>query len=368
LRLPISIRRLFRRRIGTFSPGSRILVISGIGLGNTVLALPLIRLLRQRVEQGQLDGLVIDRSSEILLDITGLVDHVHLYSGSWPQKLSILLRCRKKRYDFCLMAFPTLSLPMVLLPLMVNAGYNIGHDVSPYNPFFRHFCALFDALIPVKEGTHDTRQNINLLLPLLDPERADIALPKIRIPPEADGKAAVFLEKHGLADTRPLFVFHPGSKAGASYKRWPLERYIELASRVKESFKGTVLFIAGPDELGMLDLLRERDLPVLHSDLAVVIAMIGRSHCFVSNDSGIMHIASLLDVPMVTIWGGTDETRNGALAQKVINVVHPDLSCRPCVRIVPEPECGLCECECLEGISVDRVISAIRSLLSEQKY
>jgi heptosyltransferase-2 len=343
------------------------LVIAGIGLGNTVLALPLIRILRQQAEKDQIDGLVIDRSSEILLDITGLVDHVHLYSGSWPKRLSILLRCRKKSYDLCLMTFPTLSLPVILLPLIVNAGYNIGHDIGPYNPFFRHFRALFDTLIPVKEGIHDTRQNINLLSPLVDPESADHSLPKVRIPAEADGRAEVFLEQHGLAGARPLFVFHAGSKAGASYKRWPIERYIELAARVKQSFKGAVVFTAGPDELGMMELLRERDLPVLHSDLATVMAMIGRSQCFVSNDSGIMHIASLLDVPMVTIWGGTDETRNGALSRRVVNVVHPDLHCRPCVRIVPEPECDLRECECLEGISVDRVISAIRFLITEQQ-
>ena len=63
-------------------------------------------------------------------------------------------------------------------------------------------------------------------------------------------------------------------------------------------------------------------------------ALIERCHFFVTNDSGLMHVAAALDRPMIAIFGSTDPTATGPRSEKARIVKH-DVACAPCLK----PKC-----------------------------
>jgi len=76
----------------------------------------------------------------------------------------------------------------------------------------------------------------------------------------------------------------------------------------------------------------------------------------VTNDSGLMHVAAALGVPVVAIFGSTDPARTGPLGENC-RVVRKPLPCAPCLKThCPEKR------ECMEKITVDEVYEAAKGL------
>jgi heptosyltransferase-2 len=83
--------------------------------------------------------------------------------------------------------------------------------------------------------------------------------------------------------------------------------------------------------------------------LGEAMALIKRCKFFVSNDSGLMHVAAALGRPMIAIFGSTDPVKTGPLSQRA-NIVKLDVDCAPCFK----PVCPL-DYRCMLGIEPDRV-------------
>jgi heptosyltransferase-1 len=157
--------------------------------------------------------------------------------------------------------------------------------------------------------------------------------------------------------TSPLIVLNPGAGWGA--KRWPPERYGVIARAFVE--KGFMVVInAGPGEE---ILAREVNAAsgglaqVLSPDLDELIALIRRASLVIAGDTGPLHLASALGIPVVGIYGPTDPARNGPFGGKFRVLRHPE-SKRDHTRR-SEPEAGLLT------ISVEDVLTAAEDLLKE---
>ncbi|NOY58754.1 MAG: glycosyltransferase family 9 protein, partial [Calditrichaeota bacterium] len=148
--------------------------------------------------------------------------------------------------------------------------------------------------------------------------------------------------------------------SGTDYKRWPLENYISLAKKLKTLKNVNILFLVGPDESEMTDYIRIKGFPVLQSEnIGIVMGVINNCNYFISNDSGMMHVSALLGRKIITIWGGTDEKRNGARSKSVFNIINPDVLCRPCVKFIPRNKTFSCQFECLSQTKAIDVFNLI---------
>ena len=88
---------------------------------------------------------------------------------------------------------------------------------------------------------------------------------------------------------------------------------------------------------------------------------------FFGGDTGPMHLASAVGTPAVAVFGPSMPWRYGPLGASA-RVVRVDLSCSPCNRIRrPPARCTGCVPDCLEGISVEAVVSAGRDLLGPEQ-
>jgi heptosyltransferase-2 len=92
--------------------------------------------------------------------------------------------------------------------------------------------------------------------------------------------------------------------------------------------------------------------------LAEAMALIGQCDAFVTNDSGLMHVAAAQKTPLVAIFGSTDPVATGPFSDRAI-VVRKELACQPCLRT----HCRS-DFRCMTEIGVDEVFAAVQALLA----
>lgn len=179
----------------------------------------------------------------------------------------------------------------------------------------------------------------------------------ISIRAEAVQWRADFWAKHGLIGA-PLLVIAPGS--GAREKNWPAGFFLAVADWWREVIGGQVLLLVGPveRERGGIDALSRRCVVVAGASLAQVTAALAESVVYLGNDSGISHLAGVLGIRTVVLFGPSDHLQWAPLGAKVL-VLRRGLDCSPCV------EATMKACPhraCLNELSAQEVIGAIARL------
>lgn len=101
------------------------------------------------------------------------------------------------------------------------------------------------------------------------------------------------------SDAKPVIAVHPG--ASHAFKTWPLERFASAAHNLRERFGGTTIVLVDPAGYGEnADWPRETFL--VKRELADLMAYISLADVFLCNDSGPMHLADALGVPVVAVF------------------------------------------------------------------
>jgi heptosyltransferase I len=156
---------------------------------------------------------------------------------------------------------------------------------------------------------------------------------------------------------RPLVLLSPGAGWGA--KRWPAERYGAVARGLADAGY-QVAINCGPGEESLASGIVSGSrgaAQTLHLPIADLIAVTRRAALVIAGDTGPMHLACALDIPVVAIFGPTDPARNGPFHCRSRVLRHPE-SVRDHSRR-SEPEAGLLT------IAADAVLEAALSLLRE---
>ena len=183
----------------------------------------------------------------------------------------------------------------------------------------------------------------------------------LKLPPAVIAAAMTLLEERGWKQEQPLVGIAPGAAFGHA-KRWSPKRYAELASRLIEA--GTACVILGRSEdrdaardIKGIDLIGRTDLTMLMGVL---------SHCDVvaANDSGALHLAGALGVPVVGIWGPTHERYSSPVTpyedSRTVAALSESVFCRPCFLA----DCPI-DHRCMKRIPTERVYEAVRRFLQE---
>ena len=193
--------------------------------------------------------------------------------------------------------------------------------------------------------------------------------PAIATPPDAIVGARMLLHSRAWDESRPLVAVAPGAAYGTA-KRWLPEHFAALmTSLVKMGAQCVLVGSAAdaettewiktrvPDEKRrhVLDLTGVTTLSLLAGVMAI-------ARVFVSNDSGAMHLASAVGVPVAAIFGPTREYETRPLPRAGARgdvLIHP-VWCRPCML----RECPI-DHRCMKGLSPERVFASVRELMAE---
>lgn len=204
--------------------------------------------------------------------------------------------------------------------------------------------------------------------------------PKVSGPPWHHARRYLYIAGRCGADTRgweadlpvnqpPAGMNRVGICAGAEYgpaKRWPLERFAEVIRSVGRTLPEVEwVFFGAPGEAAMGEELSAKTLGVRHLNivgktrLSELITGLKTCRLLLTNDTGTMHLAAALGVPVVSLFGSTEPVLTGPLGERH-TVLRHHVPCSPCFK----RECPFGHYECMTGLTPARVAEAVRGALA----
>jgi len=201
------------------------------------------------------------------------------------------------------------------------------------------------------QGAHVIEQNLFVAetVAQMKTESQRVEFPR---DPAAEQLISQRLTEKGITD---FAILNPGAGWGA--KRWPAERYGQVARELAGVGLRTILN-DGPGEHELAQAAQSASggaAEIMNCTISELIALTRRAGLFIGGDTGPLHLAAALNVPVVAIFGPTDPARNGPYGTRSIVLRNPSSTTTYARR--SQPDQGLLE------IGTESVIAAVRDLL-----
>lgn len=316
-------------------------------VGDAVMALPALKAIRSRFPSSELFIVTNMQCSEIYRYVDFQIDQILIIEKHRIFHNSRMLR----RFSFDLIILFTNSFSSALESKLAFIKNRIG-----YSKDFRSFL-LTERYKPQvhPEKKHHRYYYQNLIKMIFGIEDSpDIpSLRKINNPP-------IILQKSGWIKGRPTLGINPGAAYGSA-KRWLPERFAEVAEYYINKKYQVILFSGKGDEADTVNSIAKNNEHIINlagkTTLSELIEAIGFCNLFLTNDSGPMHLASALGIPIVAVFGPTDQLSTSPSARNY-SIVATNEPCSPCMQ----RKCPLKHHNCMKNISSQMVIDALENL------
>jgi ADP-heptose:LPS heptosyltransferase len=296
--------------------------------------------------------------------------NVHVYrQGSMNPRsaLGMIREIRRRRYD-AILNFEQGSLAGTAV--LMASGIPIR---GGFVPIFGKAKAAF-LTHPIRFRSEDSMwQSFLRLLRLVDPNcsepRSTQPLP---VSCEADGWIRNWMSENAKGD-RPWVALHLGCGPAQSFRRWRIDRFVELGERLLAKDRRMIVVLTGqPFEKQLVDEFRSQypGLAVDATHLATLertAALLQLCDLVVSNDTGVMHLAAAMGAPTVGIMGPNVPKWYAPVGPRAAAVYTTTVECSPCIdiyRLQVPTSCSNCEhARCLSDVTVDSVFNTAGSLV-----
>lgn len=294
----------------------RFLLVLYTGLGNSILKTPLVRAISHKFPGSKIDLLCGDSwgAEKIFLDSPHIGDiHICPPSLSVLHKLLLLNSLRKARYEAVFLPFDSSPQFVKLLIRLVQAKLYIAHlnlSTFPKNLLSNLFLLSRARFVPVPSRRHEIEINLDLLDAFL------------QHPQERNLDTYVHWlnqDVSHLLQSSNYIVIQPSARNGyPSQKIWNPKSFLELIRRLKDYLPELDIVLVGDDgDLASLpQLAHSADVVNLVGKTSIneLCNILYSSRLVLSHDSGIMHLANALQVPLLALYGPTDSFRTQPLA------------------------------------------------------
>ena len=341
-------------------PGN-IVVIQTAFIGDAVLTLPLIQVVRKKYPGSKVDIVVVPRSKDLFVNHPDIREVIAFDKRGKDRGIGGLLRLAKhlqsRSYDLALV--PHRSIRSAALALLAGIPRRIGFNKSVGR-------LLLTATATYRKERHEIDRNLALLEALsVGPVQRE--LPRL-YPSETDRKKVDrLLIELEVGNPEKLVAMAPGTIWNT--KRWPKERFASLAVNFDEAGLEVVL-IGGTEDKVICNEIRTLSKSFLVHDASGTLTLlqsaelIRRCRLLVSNDSAPMHLATAVGTPVVAIFGATVPAFGFGPTGPFDTVVEiQGLKCRPC-SIHGGEKCPIKTFDCMYDISHDRVFRNAMEILS----
>ena len=348
----------------------KILVTPLVGMGDTLMTTPALRLIKSHIPDCHITYFTLSTSNYQLLKNNPYIDSLWYHPAKSMGFLKGPVHIVKNffgKYSASLTFYPANRMAYNLFALLSGAPRRIGHrylhaDASQLNWVKNH---------TVREDPklHCIEENVRLLSFLgISCEKEAIPKMEIYLTPGERKIGAAWRE--GLGSAKIIGV-HAGTSTfkRQDKRRWPREHFAELIKR----FPDCRFVLFGTKEEAQTNRYiastvadKERVTVLDNRPLREAIAMIGKCDAFVTNDSGLMHIAAALEVPTLVFLGPTNpayiypwKTRH--------TIARTAIACSPCFYYSPKPlRCvANINFKCMRDLSVDMAEDGLMELLEQ---
>jgi heptosyltransferase-2 len=344
----------------------KILVRSTNWIGDAVMTTPAVRTIRENFPESEITMLVHPWVSDVFR-YSPRVDRLFIYEKKGRHKglrgmLQLAGELRQEQFDCAILlqnAFEAVLITL-LAGIPVRGGYTtdgrgllLTHGVHKINELNKKHEVNYYQRILLGLGLRPAVNELELFIP---GNHIDAAKQRIEDLTGARLKSA------------PLIGFNPGAAFGPA-KRWPEEKFAELAEMLcRRTTARILLFGSAADKetavriIGCAGAAASRMIDLTGATTLIeAMALIGECDVFVTNDSGLMHVAAALRTPLVAIFGSTDHIATGPFSDNAV-VIRKPLPCSPCKKT----HCPEKHFRCMKLIDSNEVGAAVLRLLEEE--
>jgi len=346
----------------------KILVLRLSAVGDVIRTLPAVKALKEHTPSSTITW-IVEEASQAFLKSQTEVDEVILFPRKrWMKGIKsskeiwrtiremwrFMIDLRKRRFDVVLDFHGILK--SGLLSFLSGSPKRIGYNrraTKEGNFLFSN------VKVRLPKGRISRFRRNLILLQGIGLEIKEFKY-SLHIPPEDQQYVESFFKNVPDTLKRPLIAVHPGTSPKAIFKRWMPDQYAQLADRLIRELNASVLFTWGVEELEWVESIqKEMKEPSLLGPKTESLTQLGEvyRHCdlYVGGDTGPMHIASLMGLPAVVIYGPTDPIENEPFGNHI--KVRKEVGCNPCHDYFCK------ELVCIKTISADEVFKATKEIL-----
>ena len=336
-----------------------ILVIQTAFIGDAILTLPLLQVLRQYYTQSTIDVVVIPRTAEIFANHPA-ISHIFQFDKRGKDKGAkgvwrIWKKLAPQKYD--LIIVPHRSLRSACIMWLLKPGMSIGFDRCT-----GHW--LFKKNVRYNPSVHEIERNLTLLQPLgISPAAGE--LPRL-YPSDQDVRMIdMVVHANGLNKFSALIAIAPGTVWNT--KRWPSDRFAAVCRQIESEHCAVVLLGGTEDEVlckQVQEMSQAKNCFMFAGKLSLLQSaeLLRRCQVLISNDSAPMHLAVAMGIPVIAIFGATvPEFGFAPRGTHDIVLETKGLSCRPC-SIHGGDVCPIKTFDCMLSIAPETVVNAWKSI------
>lgn len=348
----------------------RILVLRYRFIGDTILTIPFLRNLRRSEPEAEIVWVVAPGSSEVVkgvpyVDELLYWDPVTIHADSQgthktlTSKWAFIKDLRRRHFDKVYVLKRSLS--SAIIARLSGAPERVGFDTE-----VRGF--LLTKRVPYRHDQHEVQNFLDVLRADGVPVKDDYL--EAWLSEEEESFAGDYLRKAGVSDSDSLIAIHPFTANPP--RAWHHENFVELANRLQKLYDARILIFGGKRDKENADrirsgLVQEPVMAVGTTTLRQSMALLARCRLLVCNDSGIMHLAAAMNVPLVALFGPQSPVKFGPWGEKC-RVIYRAFPCSPCQQRFFQ-ECKpsrRMSPQCVESITVDEVIGEVKSFLASE--
>jgi len=336
---------------------NRILVRSTNWVGDAILTTPAVRAVRKNFPDADVSILAKPWVAPVFYNNPD-IDHILVYDSDgrhrgWSGKIRLSRSLREGGFDLAVLLQNAFE--AALLAYLARIPNRLGYKTDGRHLLLTHGVRLE----PELKAVHETEYYLGILEGA--GLRSDGRELTLQVSEKERQEAEAFLSEYGVDSGQPLVGVSPGATYGPA-KRWFPERFAAVCDRLQESSGACIVILGGPGDAAAGDQVsRSMKMPPVNlcgkTTLRQAVSVIDRCQLFITNDSGLMHVAAALDIPLVAIFGSTNPVTTGPSGSKS-HIVRVPMDCSPCLKTsCPEDH------RCMKEITVDQVYGVAKALL-----
>jgi lipopolysaccharide heptosyltransferase II len=350
---------------GAMGTHPKTLVIRFSSVGDIVLSTPLLRVLRRRFPLSQIDYVTRREYAELIRSNSNL-NYTYEFDASegFPGLRALKKRIKREGYDLIVDIHGSLRSRFLRSFDGPQWVVTVDKRVMERTMLVRFKKNLFKEIVSVADRYIEPLKQFGI--------EPDGRGPELHIPDEVLFRANGMIAPMKLHRFEKVVGLCPGSRHAT--KRWPGERFAELAVRLAREQEAAILIFGGPDDGEIAALIAEwvaREVgPERVAPFAGKLTLLETAAAFqycdvvVTNDSGLMHVASAMNRKVVAIFGSTvREFGFFPVGNEHIVIEQQGLSCRPCSHI-GRPSCPEDHFRCMLDTTVQQVCEMVRRSLA----
>ena len=340
----------------------KILIRSTNWVGDTVMMIPSLGAIKKTFPSAEITVLATPWVIPLLeshpaVDRTILMEKGKGLLKSLKELARVALLLRGERFDLAVL-FQN-AFEAAFLTYIGGVRYIVGYDSDGRGFFLTHKVIRDQDIL----SAHQVEYFIGLTEAM--GWQAEEREPVLYINKEDIESTSLMLSSMGIGDNIFVAGINPGAVYGSA-KRWPEDKFAVIGDWVTKRWGARVLIFGSFSEreigANVSNLMYTNSVNLCgQTSLGQAMALINRCNLFITNDSGLMHIAAAFNIPMVAIFGPTDHVVTSPVSRNA-RIVRHSVDCSPCLKEV----CPF-DHKCMLSIEPEEIWEEIENLKRELK-